>query len=1008
MEMSPDQAELLSKDPRVKYVEEDFIVSAEDSQPNPPWGLDRIDQRGFPLDSTYNYSTTGAGVNAYVIDSGIRGTHDGFGGRVTFGVDFVGDGQNGADCNGHGTHVAGIIGNSTYGVAKNVSLYNVRVLGCDGTGTGSGILSAIDWVTSHAVAPAVVNISIGSSAPSATIETAISNSISTGINYALSAGNESVDACNHSPGGRVPTALTVGATDQFDFMASFSNFGPCVDIFAPGVSIVSSWNTSDRDGAYLSGTSMSSPHVAGVIARYLESYPTASPNEVKTSLINSATYQRVIDAGAGSPANILYANVVRNAQPPIAIYENSVANPYPSEITVSGLPPSISTAPGSVKVNINGFSVSEPDGVSMVLVGPTGIAMLIQGGVGYGTSPNFINYTISDDGPKEMPLYYTPLVDGAVYQPTDGSGANFPAPGPGGNYKSPGANCGQVDSEPCWRFSMAYGGTNPNGVWRLYVYDSDTRAKLGGSMQSWSLSINAVTPTGAPTPTPLPGPHIAVEDPLNNAVIDGASTIDFGGLPLGKSLDEAITVRNVGDDFLNISTITQDLDVADFGIYTGNTLKWVRPGGTTTFHLFFDPVRGSSGPVTGGIHVQTNSSDHNPFSFNVTGTVITPTPTPTPIPTPTPGPSSITFDASSYNVDEAGGHVDVTINRTGDTSGTATVDYSTLDEAPGTGHASQTSDYEIALGTVTFAPGESSKTFSVLIVDDKLVEGNETVGLSLSNLSGSNVSLGSPSTAEITIADNDNVSTSTNPYDDAKFFVRQHYLDFLNREPDQGGWDFWTNTISSCGADAACNEVNRINVSAAYFLSKEFQSTGYLAYLTHRSAFGPNAGSSPAPVLYNTFMHDMQELGKGYVDLQPGADAVLEANKVAYFNEFVNRPEFVAKYPLILSNQQFVDNLSNSASLVSNPSYVVGMNGGTMTRAKVLRAIAENSFLQSRELRAGFVTMEYFGYLRRDPDTSGFNFWLTKLTSFNGNYIQAEMVKAFIESSEDRQRFGAP
>jgi len=389
----------------------------------------------------------------------------------------------------------------------------------------------------------------------------------------------------------------------------------------------------------------------------------------------------------------------------------------------------------------------------------------------------------------------------------------------------------------------------------------------------------------------------------------------------------------------------------------------------------------------------------------------TPTPTITPTPTPTPVSSSIAFSASNFNVDEAGGHVDVNVVRTGDTSGAATVNYTTLDESLGAGHASQTSDYEIALGTLTFAPGEASKTFSVLIVDDKIVEGNETIGLALSSPTGTNVTLGTPNTAEVTIIDNDS-GTSPNPYDDARFFVRQHYLDFLNREPDQSGWDFWTNTITECGTDAACTEVHRINVSAAYFLSNEFQNTGYLAYLTHRSAFGPNAGASPAPVLYTTFMHDVQELGKGYIFTDPNGAQVLETNKVAYFNEFVARPEFTAKYPSSLTSQQYVDNLLTTANLPTTGTFrdslFNGLSGGSLTRATVLRTIAESSAIQTREFNAGFVTMEYFGYLRRDPDTSGFNFWLTKLNAFNGNYIQAEMVKAFIESTEDRQRFGTP
>jgi len=254
----------------------------------------------------------------------------------------------------------------------------------------------------------------------------------------------------------------------------------------------------------------------------------------------------------------------------------------------------------------------------------------------------------------------------------------------------------------------------------------------------------------------------------------------------------------------------------------------------------------------------------------------------------------------------------------------------------------------------------------------------------------------------------DGISAQANPYDDARFFVRQHYLDFLNREPDQSGWDFWTNTITSCGADAACTEVHRINVSAAYFLSNEFQNTGYLAYLTHRSAFGVTAAGSPAPVLYSTFTHDVQELGNGYVFLQPGAEAVLETNKVAYFSEFVNRPEFVANYPASLTNQQFVDALLTTANLPTSGAFrdsLVNGLSGSMTRANVLRAVAESDTLHTREFNAAFVAMEYFGYLRRDPDTAGYNFWLQKLNAFNGDYIGAEMVKAFIESSEVRQRF---
>jgi endonuclease G len=436
------------------------------------------------------------------------------------------------------------------------------------------------------------------------------------------------------------------------------------------------------------------------------------------------------------------------------------------------------------------------------------------------------------------------------------------------------------------------------------------------------------------------------------------------------------------------------------------------PSGTPESSLELDKYEGIFNQWPATIDTSANTvtttapvSEFSDWTLLPNGT--TPTPTPTPLTPPT-----IQFSASNYSIDEGGAHIDVTVTRTGDTSRAATVDYGTFDEPAGAGHASQTSDYQIALGTLTFAPGETSKTFRVLVVDDSLVESLETIGLQLSNPTGDNVTLGSPSTAEISILENDVASTTVNPYDNARFFVRQHYLDFLNRDPDQSGWDFWTSEITQCGTDASCTQVKRINVSAAYFLSIEFQGTGYEAYLTHRASFGPTAGTSPAPVLYSNFMHDVQELGKNYVFGAPGADVVLETNKVAYFNEFVGRSAFLTKYPLSLTNAQYVDALLTTASVSTTGTFrdslLSDLNAGAKTRSTVLRAVVESSTLQTREFNRGFVTMEYFGYLRRDPDTEGLNFWLQKLNDLNGNYIQAEMVKAFIESLEDRQRFGNP
>ncbi len=540
-------------------------------------------------------------------------------------------------------------------------------------------------------------------------------------------------------------------------------------------------------------------------------------------------------------------------------------------------------------------------------------------------------------------------------------------------------------------------------------------------------------------------------------------------------------------------------------------------------------------------------------------------------PTTASATSLIQFATDDFAISEGTGHIDISVTRAGDVSGSATVNFATWDQSQ-PGHASQKSDYEIALGKLTFNPGETSKTVRILLVNDLFVEGDETVDLALSNPTGSGVGLGSPNVAELTILDNDAVAPTTNPVDDSTFFVRQHYLDFLNREPDAAGLAFWVDQIESCGADAACRDLKRTNVSAAFFLSIEFQRTGFEAYLTHRAAFGPTVGGSAAPVLYGTFERDTQALQKDFAVGAPGADAQLEANTVAFFNDFVTRPEFVAKYPSTLTNEQYVDNLLASAGLSpsnfivnltngqenppanptltggaprpasfgtatfsingaetqmtfsatinnidftgsqtadtndnltnahihagplvtpttngpvvwgfigtpfndNNPddhvvtpfgsgvggtasgkwdtpegnsttltdqlsnlkegrayinfhttqfgggevrghfpamtplrnSLVAGLNDMTDTRATVLRKVAEFAFLKNREFNSAFVFMEYAGYLRRDADTSGFNFWLKKLNEFNGNFINADMVKSFIVSGEYRQRFG--
>ena len=306
--MSASQAARIASDPAVAYVEQDSIMTVGDTEVGPPYGLDRIDQRHLPLDNSYTYSTTASNVTVYVIDTGIRTTHVDFGGRASVGVDEVGDGQNGQDCNGHGTHVAGTVGGSEYGVAKGVHLVAVRVFSCGGSAPTSQVIAGVNWVTANAVKPAVANMSLGGGFSTA-MNTAVQNSIAAGITYVLAAGNSDADACGFSPAS-TPDAITVGATNPTtDARASYSNFGRCLDIFAPGSFITSDWDTSDTATNTISGTSMAAPHVAGVAALYLATHPTASPAAVRSLLVTTATRHVVTDPGTGSPNLLLYSRL---------------------------------------------------------------------------------------------------------------------------------------------------------------------------------------------------------------------------------------------------------------------------------------------------------------------------------------------------------------------------------------------------------------------------------------------------------------------------------------------------------------------------------------------------------------------------------------------------------------------------------------------------------------------------------------------------------------------------
>ena len=347
--MSERQAEALSRDENVEFVEEDSVVSVSTTQSNAGWNLDRIDQRNLPLDTTYSYSQTGAGAHVYIIDTGIRVTHQDFGGRATVAFDALNDGQNGIDCNGHGTHVAGIVGGATFGVAKNVALHSVRVLPCSGGGQISDIISGVDWVTSHRINPAVANISITAAGSSNSMETAITNSIASGVTYTIAAGNNANDACFYTP-ARTPSAITVGATAQADDRALFSNWGTCVDLFAPGYEIVSAGIANDTDTRQLNGTSMAAPLVAGVAAIYRAANPSASTSTVTQAVLNATTNNIVTNAGTGSTTRLLYSWVATAPPSTPTPTPSPTATPTPSPTVTPAPSPTPTTSAGRITI----------------------------------------------------------------------------------------------------------------------------------------------------------------------------------------------------------------------------------------------------------------------------------------------------------------------------------------------------------------------------------------------------------------------------------------------------------------------------------------------------------------------------------------------------------------------------------------------------------------------------------------------------------------------------------
>ena len=497
----------------------------------------------------------------------------------------------------------------------------------------------------------------------------------------------------------------------------------------------------------------------------------------------------------------------------------------------------------------------------------------------------------------------------------------------------------------------------------------------------WAAATAIPSATPSPSPTPTPAFGLSISDVAQAEGNNGTTTFSFT-VTLSNPNSQTVTV--------NYTTVNGTADASDYQFANG--LLTFNPGELSK------PVNVL---VTGDAQVEGNETFFVSLSNAVNATITRGQGLGTILNDDAPSnTTTVQFAQGSYTVQEDLGTLTVTVIRTGDTSGQSTVDYKTID-----GIATQKADFEYTAGTLTFAPGETGKTFQLLLNEDMYAEGPESFSVALSNPTGA--VLGGPSTATVNITD-DSPESMTNPIDDPTVFVYTHYHDFLNREPDAAGLQFWTNQITACGGNAACIDAARTTVSAAFYLSIEFQQTGYLLYLMQKESYTTLPKYAP-------FIRDLQETSRGVIVNSPGWEQKLADNQQKFADQWVSRPEFKSIYDG-LSNLAFVNALYANAGVVplqsDRDALVARLDNATETRSAAVLEVASNSVFRQKEQNGAFVLMQYFGYLRRDPDAApdsdlgGYNFWLNKLNQFNGDYLAAEMVRSFLVSLEYRQRFG--
>src|SRR5438067_3525 len=1031
----------------VPYAEPNYLVHVDTTTPNDPqfsslYGLTKI---GAP--QAWDTTQGNRSVVVGIIDEGIDINHpdlqaniwtnpspgsiSGISGDI-HGYDFI-NGSGTFPAEPHATHVAGTIGavgNNSIGVAGvnwQVSLMSLRFIN-DQTGSGSDAdaLKACNyakqmrdlWTSTGGTKGAnirALNASYGGGGYSQASADAINALGQSGILFVAAAGNDARNTDvqpNYPSDYSLSNVVSVAATNSSDTLASFSNFGTrTVLLGAPGVGILST--TPNNTYSFFSGTSMATPHVTGAAALLCAANPNLSVNQLRALLSFNGD---VVSALQGQSLSGRRLNVFKSLQamnegdttPPGTVGALQIASQNGRNVTLSWNASGDDGAAGQASL----YDVSFIDQATSAVVPLTsltpassGAAQSINVNVPYRhTAGTFRLREFDNVGNEGTPATISASIPPNFADPYT-TALNSPA-----SLSTGGTALGLTFDDRYLEnyqlgFAFPYFGQ---------LYSTITISTNG------NLYFSTPPKRSNGDADDVPG---SVSDLAQSKVIAGM----WDDLDLRTSRRADADVYVVRPDSTRIIFRWQGVQFGD-GV-NGAPINFeveLRNDGTITTrygsgNTNLNPVVGISGGEPDPYVIDSLTSEVSLKSLtNAPSAVFTPR-------------ATVQFTGANYTVNEGDGHVNITLSRTGDATSSANVSLATSDSA-GTqncnvanGKASSRCDYIATIGTVQFAAGETSKSISIPIIDDSYAEGSETFSVNLNN--GFGASLGAQSSATVTIIDNES-STGANPSDIASFFVRQHYLEFLNREPDPDGSTFWPQQITSCGSDQQCIQIKRINVSAAFFLSIEFQQTGYLVERLYKAAYGDGSATSTSggthqitvPIVrFTEFLPDTQQIGLGVVVGQNGWETVLENNKQNFTAQFVQRSRFATAFPTSMTPAQFVDRLNTDSGNVlssTDRATAIGLFGGAIdtsnltARAQALRQVAENQNLNNAEFNRAFVLMQYFGYLRRnpneapDPDYTGFDFWLTKLNQFNGNFVAAEMVKAFITSSEYRNRFG--